>query len=133
MNIVFVCQPDPPTKELPLLLTEEQATNFYQTAMKHLEVYSHLNKLSAAQAQVRGHGVLNRALWIILPKHHHFMHMAEDVRQCRINANWYTLLTAESYIGHMGRLAKTCHRKSLHFRALQRYKLLMALHFAKVD
>ena len=101
--------------------------------MQHLEIYGYLNALSAAQAGVRGHGVLNRALWLLLPKHHHFMHMLEEARTSKINPSWYTLLCAESYIGQMGRLARTCHRASLHLRSLQRYKLLLALHFAKVE
>ena len=116
-------------EENPVVLSESQAAEFYQKGMRRLEIYGYLNSLSAAQARVRGHGVLNKALWLLLPKHHHFMHMLEDARICKINPSWYTLLCAESYIGQMGRLARGCHRASLHLRALQRYKLLLALHF----
>lgn len=119
------------SKELPVLLSEEQANHFYKMGMDHLEVYAYLNDLSARQANVRGHGVINKALWMLLPKHHHFMHMLEDAKSSRVNPAWYTLLCAESFIGHMGRLARTCHRASLHVRSLQRYKLMMALHFFK--
>lgn len=111
-----------------MLLSEEDAETLYKRGMQHLEVYAYLNVLSAAESSARGHGVLNKALWLILPKHHHFMHMLEDARKSRINPSWYTLLCAESYVGHMGRLARGCHRASLHSRALQRYKLLFALH-----
>lgn len=120
------------SKELPVLLSEEQANNFYKMGMNHLEVYAYLNALSASQANARGHGVINKALWMLLPKHHHFMHMLEDAKSSRINPAWYTLLCAESFIGHMGRLARTCHRASLHVRSLQRYKLMIALHFFKL-
>ncbi|CAL1171746.1 unnamed protein product [Cladocopium goreaui] len=91
-------------KELPVLLSDDQANELYKKGMQHLEIYGYLNSLSAAQAGVRGHGVLNRALWLLLPKHHHFMHMLEDARTSKINPSWYTLLCAESYIGQMGRL-----------------------------
>ena len=120
------------SEELPVVLTAEQANEFYEKGMRHLEVYGYLNWLSQRQAAVRGHGVLNKALWQLLPKYHHFMHMLEDVRDCKINPSFYTLLCAESYIGQIGRIARTCHRATLHFRALQRYKLLMALHFANI-
>ena len=116
-----------------MILSEEQVQDFYKKGMQHLEVYGFLNSLSAAQASARGRGVLNKALWLLLPKHHHFMHMLEDVRDFKINPSWYTLLCAESYIGHIGRLSRGCHRASLHRRALERYKLLMALHFAKIE
>ena len=122
-----------PSEELPVILSEEQANDFYKKGMNHLEVYGYLNTLSAAQANTRGRGVLNKALWLLLPKHHHFMHMLEDVRKCKVNPSWCTLLCVESYIGHMGRLARTCHRASLHLRALERYRLLMALHFSNIE
>lgn len=118
---------------MPVLLSEQEATEFYNTGMKHLEIYAYLNTLSASQAAVRGHGVTNRALWLLLPKHHHFQHMLENARETRTNPAWYTLLCAESFIGQMGRLARTCHRASLHLRSLERYKLLMALHLSQIQ
>ena len=42
---------------MPVLLSEQEATEFYNTGMKHLEIYAYLNTLSASQAAVRGHGV----------------------------------------------------------------------------
>lgn len=113
-------------------MSEEQAAELHNKGMQHLQVYAFLNSLSASQASVRGHGVINKALWLLLPKHHHFMHMLEDALQSRINPSWYTLLCAESFIGQMGRLARTCHRASLHQRSLERYRLMMALHMKKM-
>ena len=111
------------------MLQPHEAAEFYDKGMLHLRTYAYLNGASQKQQHVRGHGVENRALWQLLPKHHHMMHMCEDVRDNLINANWYTLLCAESFIGVIGRVTRTCHRASLPLRSLQRYKLLLALHF----
>ena len=111
------------------LLTREQGDELFTKGMQHLKLYSHLNAVSST---CRGAHSLNRALWMLLPKHHHFEHMLDDASETLINPNFYTLLCAESFIGQMGRVARTCHRSSLTLRVLQKYKLLLALHCARM-
>ena len=113
---------------LPALLTHEQAVEFREKGLLHLQCYSALNRMSQAQQSQRGHGVQNKALWLLLPKHHHFHHMLDETVSSQVNPSWCTLLCAESWIGIMGRISRTCHRSSLSLRALQKYKLVLALH-----
>ena len=109
-----------------ILLSRQDGENLFHHGMTHLQHYSDLN---AKSASTRGAHEINRALWRLLPKHHHFQHMLFDARESLINPSFYTLLCAESFIGIMGRVSRTCHRSSLSLRSLQRYKLLLALHF----
>ena len=109
-----------------VLLSEEQGQKLFDNGMQHLQLYADLNAKSAI---VRGAHEYNRALWRLFPKHHHFEHLLFDARESLINPSFHTLLRAESFIGIMGRVSRTCHRSSLSLRSLQRYKLLLALHF----
>lgn len=114
--------------EFPTVMSMDQANEFHRVGSLHLQTYGHLNGLSQKQQHVRQHNAENKALWQLLPKHHHMHHMVDEVRQSRINPSWYTLLCAESWIGYMGRISKTCHRSTLSLRTLQKYKLVLALH-----
>ena len=96
--------------QLPLLLTEVKASDFQKLGMTHLQLYAALHRQTASQH-----------LYALLPKHHYFLHMVEDMDKQRINANCYTLLTAESFIGIIGRIGRRCHKSSVSFRTCQRY------------
>lgn len=115
--------------ESPVVLSQEQAEAVFQHGVQHLQVYAYLNLLSASTV---GYQAQNRALWLLLPKHHHMQHMVMECRRSRINPNSFNLLTAESFIGVMGRVSKTCHRTSLSLRVLERYKLLFSLHLRRL-
>ena len=111
--------------EAPLLLSEAEANRIYKLGQLHLETYSALRRKSS---RVFGANALNKCMWVLLPKHHHLLHMLTDcVLEDRLNPRCQTLFCGESFIGHVGRMAKTCHRSSLPMRLLQRYKTLMGL------
>ena len=112
--------------ECGILLAPNEGQDMFTHGMQHLQLFSDLNFKSAA---TRGAHECNRALWRLLPKHHHFQHMLVDTRDSLINPRFYTLLCGESFIGVMGRVSRTCHRSSLSLRSLERYLLLLALHF----
>ena len=100
-----------------MLLTEEQAEELYVSVRNHLLIYGHLNKLGR---RLKGK-TAGRNLWLLLPKHHHMYHMAHTVREEQINPAFYTLLTAEDFMGKIGRISKTCHRNTVSQRTLERY------------
>ena len=94
--------------EFGMLLTEQQAAEFYKTGMSHLRVYAMLHSATTFMFQ-------------LLPKHHYFQHMIEDASQHRVNANIYTLLAAESFVGQIGRISRRCHKATVSCRTAQRY------------
>ena len=89
--------------EHPLVMTQEQAESLYQVGQRHLETWASLRTLSAAAGTGR---VLNRNLWMIVPKLHHLKHCLEDAKANRINPNMQNLLAAESWVGAVGRMAR---------------------------
>ena len=100
-----------------LLMEDEEKRSFFDMVVLHLQTYAHLHKQSSS---VQGAN-LNRSLWQLVPKHHHFLHCAEDCLITGLNPKMSTLLSAESWIGIMGRISKKCHRSSVDKRAIQRY------------
>ena len=105
----------------PLLLEAGTAEQVYQLGMVHLQTYSSLRYKSS---RTLGAHSLNRNCWLILPKHHHLLHMLTDtILTDRLNPRFQTLFCAESFVGAIGRMAKSCHRASLPRRLLQRYKI----------
>ena len=108
----------------PLIMTNDQKTEFHNMVMLHLRTYAAL-RLHSSKTKGKE---LNRCNWQLLPKHHHFAHCAEDTLTEGVNPKIYTLLAAESWIGIMGRISKRCHRSSVAKRTLERY--LTCLFFA---
>ena len=105
----------------PLLLDDATAGHIYQLGLVHLQTYSSLRHKSS---RTLGAQSANRNCWLLLPKHHHMLHMLTDtVLRDRLNPRYQTLFCAESFIGAIGRMAKSCHRASLPRRLLQRYKI----------
>ena len=105
----------------PLLLDEATARRMYHLGMIHLQTYSSLRHKSS---RTLGAHSANRNCWLLLPKHHHMLHMLTDtILRDRLNPRYQTLFCAESFVGAIGRMAKACHRASLPRRLLQRYKI----------
>ena len=90
--------------ECPLILSEAQARNMRNTGQRHLETWANLRSLSAL---LRAGKIPNRNLWMILPKMHHLKHALDDAYTTRINPHMQNLLAAESWIGIIGRMART--------------------------
>ena len=109
----------------PLLLDTNTAGQIFQLGLVHLQTYSSLRHKSS---RTLGAHSANKSCWLLLPKHHHMLHMLSDtILTDQINPRFQTLFCAESFVGAMGRVAKSCHRASLPRRLLQRYKVLFGM------
>ena len=107
-----------------LCMEDDQKREFFDCTLLHLQTYANLHKQSSEVVGAR----LNRCLWQLVPKHHHFLHCAEDTLITGLNPKMSTLLSAESWIGIMGRISKKCHRSSVDKRAIQRYLATLYFH-----
>ena len=105
------------------IMTEQQAVAFHASAMKHLQAYVWLHS-HGMRVMLRTPG---RRCWLLMPKHHHLWHCAWDTLATRINPKNSLLLSAESFVGDMGRVARACHRTSVSKRTLDRWRAKMAL------
>ena len=94
--------------EFGMLLSSEQGAELYDFGMAHLRVYAHLHTSTTFMFQ-------------LLPKHHYLQHMIRDMSQQRVNANCFSLLCAESFVGLIGRVSRQCHKSTVSFRTAQRY------------
>lgn len=106
-----------------LVLPHDAAEEYYQRVMLHLRAYADLHLQSSTRVRKQ----LNRCCWQLITKHHHFIHIAEEARVTQLNPRIYTLLSGESFVGAIGRMARSCHRSSVAYRTAQRY--LVSLHF----
>ena len=111
------------------ILAPPVAAEFFEKGMLHLQLYSALRHQSS---RTLGAAAPMRYLFQLIPKHHYMMHMLYDVAQTAINPRFFTLLCAESWVGLVGRLSRTCHRSSLSRRALQRYMVKLGMHIDRV-
>ena len=104
-----------------IVFDEDTAVSFCDNAMEHLRSYAILNGWGRdLRRKVPG-----RNLWLLAPKHHHFWHMARQVRVERINPAYCTLLCAEDFVGKLGKISRATHRLTVSLRTLQRYLTLM--------
>ena len=110
--------------EFPLLLSEEQAEKIFSVGQVHLLSYARLRKLSH---EATGWQSLNRSMWLLLPKHHHMMHMLETTRETRVNPRFYTLLCGESFMGIISRMGRLVHRSTVSKRVAERYLAKLGL------
>ena len=110
--------------EFPLLLSEEQAEKIFSVGQVHLLSYAQLRKLSH---EATGSQSLNRSMWLLLPKHHHMMHMLETTRETRVNPRFYTLLCGESFMGIISRMGRLVHRSTVSKRVAERYLAKLGL------
>ena len=112
------------------IFEESTAKEFYDKGLMHLQLYSALRHQSS---RTFGANSGMRYLFQLLPKHHYFFHMVMNVRRELVNPRFYTLLCAESWIGLIGRIGRTCHRLSLSKRVLERYLVKVGLHISKLE
>lgn len=110
--------------ECPFVLSSRQAEAIYAAGHLHLLSYASLRRISAG---VQGAHAPNRSLWCLLPKHHFLLHELRNMRATRINCRHYTLLTGESFIGNVSRMARLCHRSSVSKRVAQRWKAKLSM------
>ena len=106
------------------IFTEEQAQEFYRMTMLHLQCYSFLHKAG----QVAKGKEVGRNCFLLLPKLHYFYHLAVTTATSRINLRFCTLLSAESFVGKIGRIARRTHRSSLTLRTVEKYLAILYLH-----
>lgn len=109
--------------ESDLLLTPEQAQEFYRQIMLHLRSFAVLNKESRG---LRGK-VVGKNLWLLIVKHHHLHHAGRLVLQERVNPRSWNLFAGEDFVGRISRISRACHRTTVALRTLQRYLALLHL------
>ncbi|CAK9078212.1 unnamed protein product, partial [Durusdinium trenchii] len=81
--------------EADLLMSDGEATKFYDLVMRHLQTHALLNKRSRLLV---GKAV-GRNMWLIMPKHHHLFHAAHRVRTERVNPRAWALFAGEDFVG----------------------------------
>lgn len=111
-----------------LILTEEEATHYYKSVMVHLQTFGALHK-SSRGAQGKQ---LNRTMWMLLTKHHHYYHHAKMTLKERINPAVTQLLSAEDWVGRVGRIARATHKSNLSLRTLERYLATLYIELLKI-
>ena len=111
-----------------LILSETEAEEYYQSVMRHLLSYAALHNKSRRAVKKQA----NRTLWYILCKHHHYYHHAKQVRSERINPRCAQLLSAEDWVGRIGRIARSCHKSNVSQRTLERYLSLLYVELMKI-
>lgn len=105
------------------IMTELQAYQFHQLTLRHLRSYVWLHKHGMRPDAKLTPG---RRCFQLLPKQHHLWRLGFDVLATRLNPKASQLLSAESYIGMMGKIGRACHRSTISNRAIERY--LLKLH-----
>lgn len=106
-----------------LLLTEEQAVSFHYFTLRHLQCYKYLHSIGFNAAL----NIPGRRCWLLLPKLHFKWHLAFDVLKLRVNPKMVMLLSAESFVGVMGRISRATHRATVSRRTLERYLVQLNL------
>ena len=89
--------------EANLVLTESEANYIHHMGMTYLQTHARLRVLSE---RIQKGKVPLRSCFTLLPKHHHLLHALNDTRSTRININGYALLSAESWVGMVGKIAR---------------------------
>ena len=102
-----------------MIFTEYQALAFKNLVLRHLQAYSWLHSFGMQQRFPRR--TPGRRMFQLLPKCHHLWHLAHDTYQSRLNPKLSQLMSAESFIGVIGRIGRACHRSTVQSRAIQRY------------
>jgi hypothetical protein len=100
----------------PRLLSEAAALDIHNAGYLHLKAYGWLCKQSMRD---------NSFMWSIQPKHHLFTHCLDTMLKTRVNAGYYQLFAAESFVGRVARISSACHRSRCDDRTLSRYLILL--------
>ncbi|CAJ1388897.1 unnamed protein product [Effrenium voratum] len=102
----------------PFVFVEE----IHRLFVTHLQCWQHIASLCERRKW---------RLFKIVPKHHYFQEMAQDLKRNLVNPNrahacWYD----ESFLGYIKKIATACHSSSMiQSRFWQRYLLLLAMRF----
>ena len=99
------------------IFTLEEADIFKELTLRHLRSYAWLHK----RGMELHHSLPGKRCYLLLPKLHHLWHLGHDVHASMLNPAATQLLSGESFIGTIGRIARACHRSSVKHRTLQRY------------
>lgn len=100
------------------IFTQQQALTFKDLVLRHLNSYTWLHKRGM---EIRNKHEPGKHCYILMPKMHHLYHLAMDTALHRLNPVSHQLMSAESFIGIVGRISRACHRSSLSLRTLERY------------
>ena len=111
-----------------VIMTPAEAEQYYQNCMLHLQTFAMLHKMGRSAVRKEP----NRALWQLLTKHHHYYHHAKTTRRERINPSMSQLLSAEDWVGKIGRIARSTHKKNLSLRTLERYLALLYISLNRI-
>lgn len=111
------------------ILSEQEAKLFKELVLRHLHawVYMHTRGLKLPK------GRPGKRTYQLLPKLHHLWHLAFDTESTRLNPVNTQLMTAESFIGSVGRTARACHRASVANRTLERYLCKLHLKIQEIS
>ena len=107
------------------IMTESEAAEFHHQTMRHLRSYVWLHRYGMSMDNRRS--LPGKKCFLLLPKLHHLWHLAWDVLQTRLNPKNCLLLSAESFVGEVGRVARACHRSTVSSRTLDRWRAKIAL------
>lgn len=110
------------------IMTHDEATQFFNSAMTHLRCYAWLHDFGRSA----GLHVAGRHSWLLLPKLHFLWHVAHDTKVSQLNPRMTTLLSAESFIGKIGRIARATHRSTVSIRTLERYQVTISFSLQKL-
>ncbi|CAJ1394075.1 unnamed protein product [Effrenium voratum] len=105
-----------------IILCPHDAEEIHRLFVTHLQCWQHIASLCERRKW---------RLFKIVPKHHYFQEMAQDLKRNLVNPNrahacWYD----ESFLGYIKKIATACHSSSMiQSRFWQRYLLLLAMRF----
>lgn len=99
------------------IFKREEADIFKELTLRHLRSYSFMHK----RGLTLSHRLPGKRCYLLLPKLHYLWHLCQDVQRTMLNPAATQLLSGESFIGTVGRIARACHGSSVKQRALQRY------------
>ena len=111
------------------IFTQAEAEQFQEHCFVHLQAYANLN-VQGFKAKGKEPG---RNCFVLLPKHHFLYHAGVDAKATRLNPKHFMLLSAESFVGYIGRIGRRTHRSSLTLRTIQKYLALMHLHVQRLE
>ncbi|CAJ1394074.1 unnamed protein product [Effrenium voratum] len=111
-----------PHEILHCLAESSSWQEIHRLFVTHLQCWQHIASLCERRKW---------RLFKIVPKHHYFQEMAQDLKRNLVNPNrahacWYD----ESFLGYIKKIATACHSSSMiQSRFWQRYLLLLAMRF----
>lgn len=111
------------------MFSEAEAKEFERMCLLHLQSYGNLH-VRGKTARLKEPG---RQCFLLLPKHHLLFHAGVEAGKTRLNPKYFMLLSAESFVGYIGRIGRKTHRSSLTLRTIQKYLAVMHLHLERVE